>query len=172
MNNCIIDGGYKLQCAGIGGVEKVWLGTYQDEVSYTMDTDNVVTGATTGNTVYLFEMDVEYGGLNQEGVFSRENGSVHYETVLSTKFVGLDADLRNKVLALGRAPLIAIIKSNAGLHYIAGVESAGRSTAGVISLGTAMDDLNGATMEITWKSKNGVYLMDGQILGTDIVVGN
>jgi hypothetical protein len=169
--SCIIDNGYTLGCASVGGVEKVWIGTWSADATYTMSADNTITGATSASTVYLFEQDMEYAGLNQNGVFTRENGTVHYESILSVKFTNLDADLRNTVLALGKAPVVAIVKSNSGLYYIAGVESAGRATTGAASLGVAMSDMNGANLEFTFKSQNGVYLIDGSLLGTSITVG-
>lgn len=169
--SCIIDNGYTLGCASIGGVERVWLGTYDADATYTMDADNVITAATSASTVYLFEQDMEYAGLNQNGVFTRENGTVHYESILSVKFTNLDKDLRNTVLALGKAPIVGVVKSNEGEYYIAGVESAGRATTGTASLGVAMSDMNGANLEFTFKSKNGIYLMDGSLIGTDITVG-
>lgn len=169
--SCIIDNGYALGCASVGGVEKVWIGTYSPDTTYELDATNVITGVTSSATVYLFEQDMEYAGLNQTGVFTRENGTVHYESVLSVKFTDLNADLRNTVLALGKAPVYAIVKSNAGLYYLAGVETAGRATEGVASLGVAMADMNGATLSFTFKSQNGVYLMNGTLIGTDITVG-
>jgi len=169
--SCIIDNGYTLGCASIGGVERVWIGTYDADATYTMDSGNTITAATSASTVYLFEQDMEYAGLNQNGVFTRENGTVHYESILSVKFTNLDADLRNTVLALGKAPIVAVVKSNEGDYYIAGVESAGRATTGAASLGVAMSDMNGANLEFTFKSKNGIYLMDGSLIGTDIPLG-
>lgn len=171
MSNCIIDGGYTLGCSSIGGVEKVWVGTYSSNQTYTLDIDNVITAVTSGQTVYLMEQDMEYAGLNQTGTFSRENGTVFYESVLSLKFIELTAELRNLVVALGRAPLFAVVKSNAGAYYLCGLESAGRATAGVASLGIAQGDLNGATLEVTWKTPNGIFLMDAGVLGTNIPIG-
>jgi hypothetical protein len=117
------------------------------------------------------EQDIEFAGLEQTGQFSRENGSVFYQSVLSVKFIELDKELRNLVLALGKAPVYAVIKSNAGQVYILGVESAGRATEGVASLGVAQGDLNGATLSFTFSSANGAYLMDEAVLGTDITIG-
>ena len=164
--SCILDNGYVLGCASIGGVEKVWIGTYDADMAYTYDADMVVTGVTSGSTVYLFEQDMEYAGLNQNGVYTRENGTVHYESVLSTKFTNLDKDLRNTALALGKAPIVAVVKANTGEYFILGVESAGRATEGQLSLGVAMADLNGATMAFTFKSQNGAYLIDGSLIPT------
>lgn len=168
--SCIIDNGFALGCNSIGGIEKVYIGTYS-AATYTYDATNIVTGVTGADTVYLFEQDIEFAGLEQTGQFSRENGTVFYESVLSTKFIELDAALRNTILALGKAPVYAVVKSNAGAYYILGVESAGRATEGTASLGVAQGDMNGATLSFTFKSQNGAYLLDSAVLGTDIVIG-
>lgn len=167
---CILDSGYVLDCNSVGGVEKVWLGTWDGDTTYGFDVDSVVSGATSANTVYNFEQDIEFAGLEQAGQFSRENGTVFYESNLSLKFTNLDKDLRNTLVAIGRAPIYAVVKSNEGSYYILGVESAGRATEGVASLGVALGDMNGATLTIQWKSANGAYLMDAAVLGTDIIV--
>jgi hypothetical protein len=169
--SCIIDNGYTLGCNSIGGVEKVWIGTYTSDATYALDSDNIITGVTSGGTVYLFEQDIEFAGLEQTGQFSRENGTVFYESKLSVKFIELDAALRNTIIALGKAPVFAVAKANAGQYYLLGVESSGRATEGTASLGVAQGDMNGATLAFTWKSANGAYLMDSTVLGTDITVG-
>jgi len=168
--NCILDNGYVLDCNSVGGVEKVWLGTWDADATYTFDADNVITGATNAPTVYNFEQDIEFAGLEQAGQFSRENGTVFYESNLSMKFTNLDKDLRNTLIAIGRAPLYAVVKSNAGEYYLLGLETAGRATEGVASLGVALGDMNGATLTVQWKSANGAYLLDSALLGTDIPV--
>jgi len=170
--NCIIDNGYELGCNSIGGVESVWIGTYDSVTTYTMGvTSSIVEGATGANTVYKFEQDIEFAGLEQTGQFSRENGTVFFESVLSVKFIELDSDLRNTLIALSRAPLYAVVKANAGQYFILGVESSGRASEGVASLGIAQGDMNGVTLSFTWKSPNGMFLLDETILGTDIPVG-
>lgn len=169
--SCIIDNGFALGCNSIGGIEKVYIGTYNPDVVYTLDVDNIVTAATAGGTVYLFEQDIEFAGLTQTGQFSRENGTVFYESTLSVKFVDLNAALRNTVLALAKAPIFAIVKSNTGNFFILGVQSPGRATEGTSSLGLAMGDMNGASMTFTFKSQDGAFLLDEPVLGTDIVIG-
>lgn len=169
--SCIIDSGYTLGCASIGGVEKVWIGTYDSDVTYTYASDGSVATVSGTPTVYLMEQDIEYAGLTQTGQFSRENGTVFYESVLSVKFLELDAALRNLMVSLGRAPIFAIVKSNSGEFFILGVESAGRATEGSASLGVAQGDMNGVTMSFTWKSKNGAFLFDGTLLGTSVTIG-
>ena len=169
--SCNLNGGYVLGCSSIGGVEKIWLGEYVDNVVAEFNSQSVITGiTTTGLTVYSFEQDIETAGLVQTGNYSRENGTVFYESLLSMKLFGLDATVRQRMVEIGRAPLFAVIKSNAGDYYYCGLESSGRASAGEGNLGTLLGDMNGLSQTISWKSANGVFLIDGTLLGTDITI--
>ena len=169
--NCNLTDGYVLGCSSIGGVELVYIGEWVDGVTVQQDACGVITGiTTTGLTVYNFQQDIEYAGLTQAGNYSRENGTVFYQSDLSIKLIGLDCNVRNNMIELGRSPLFACIKSNAGDWYYLGLESSGRSSAGNADLGTALGDMNGLTQTITWKSASGAYLMNGNLVGTTIAV--
>ena len=168
---CNLTDGYVLGCSSIGGVEKVWIGEYVDDVTVAQDSCGIITGiTTTGLTVYSFEQDIEHAGLIQAGSYSRENGTVFYESTLSIKLIGLDCEVRNRMVELGRAPLFAVIKSNAGDYYYCGLESSGRASAGEANVGTLLGDMNGLSQSISWKSANGVFLMSGTLVGTTITV--
>lgn len=168
---CNLTDGYILGCSSIGGVEQVYIGEWVENVVVTQDSCGIITGiTTTGLTVYQFEQDIEHAGLAQTGQYSRENGTVFYESNLSIKLIGLDCNVRNRMVELGRAPLFAVVKSNAGDWYYLGLESAGRASAGEASLGTALGDMNGLNQTIQWKSANGAYLIDGALVGTTITV--
>jgi len=168
---CNLTDGYVLGCSSIGGVEKVWIGEWVDDVVIQQDSCGIITGiTTTGLTVYSFEQDIEHAGLAQTGNYSRENGTVFYESILSIKLITLDCNVRNRMVELGRAPLFAVVKSNAGDYYYLGLESSGRASAGDASLGTALGDMNGLNQSISWKSANGAYLINGSLVGTTITV--
>ena len=168
---CNLNDGYVLGCSSIGGVEKVWIGEYVDNVVYTQSANGTITGiTTTGLTVYAFEQDIEHAGLVQAGNYSRENGTVFYESTLSIKLIGLDATVRQRMVELGRAPLFAVVKSNAGDYYYCGIESSGRASAGEANVGTLLGDLNGLSQSIAWKSANGVFLLKASLLGTTIAI--
>ena len=168
---CNLTDGYVLGCSSIGGVEKVWIGEYVDNVVYAQNACGIITGiTTTGLTVYSFEQDIEHAGLIQAGSYSRENGTVFYESTLSIKLIGLDCEVRNRMVELGRAPLFAVIKSNAGDYYYCGLESSGRASSGEANVGTLLGDMNGLSQSISWKSANGVFLMSGSLVGTTITI--
>ena len=168
---CNLTDGYVLGCSSIGGVEKVWIGEWVDNVAIQQDSCGIITGiTTTGLTVYSFEQDIEHAGLVQTGNYSRENGTVFYESVLSIKLIGLDCNVRNRMVELGRAPLFAVVKSNAGDYYYLGLESSGRASAGEANLGVLLGDMNGLSQSISWKSANGAFLINGSLVGTIITV--
>ena len=167
---CNLTDGYVLGCSSIGGVEKLWLGEWEDVVAYQQSANGTITGLTSGFTVYEFEQDIEHAGLTQAGNYDRNNGTVFYESTVSLKMIGLDADVRERLVELGRAPLIGIVKSNAGDYYLCGIETAGRASAGDASLGVALGDMNGVNLSISWKSSNGVFLMAPGLFGTKITV--
>jgi hypothetical protein len=152
-------------------VEKVWIGEFVDNVVVSQDTCGIITGiTTTGLTVYQFEQDIEHAGLTQTGQFSRENGSVFYESTLSIKMIELDCNVRNRLVELGRAPLFAIVKSNSGSYYYCGLETSGRASSAEAGLGVALGDMNGVSLSVMWKSANGVYLINGSLIGSTITV--
>jgi hypothetical protein len=167
---CNLTDGYVLGCSSIGGVELVYIGEWVEGVTVQQDACGIITGITTGLTVYQFEQDIEHAGLAQTGQYSRENGTVFYESNLSIKLIGLDCNVRNRMVELGRAPLFAVVKSNAGDWYYLGLESAGRASAGDASVGTALGDMNGLNQTIQWKSANGAFLINGALVGTTITV--
>jgi len=168
---CNLNDGYVLGCSTIGGVEKVWIGEFVDGVTVSQDSCGIITGiTTTGLTVYQFEQDIEHAGLTQTGQFSRENGTVFYESTLSIKLIELDCNVRNRLVEIGRSPLFAIVKSNSGSYYYCGLETSGRASAAEAGLGVALGDMNGVSLSIMWKSANGVYLINGALVGTTITV--
>lgn len=168
---CVINNGINLGCATVGGIKTVYIGTFDPDVTYTIDADSIITALNDNPnsvSVYNFQQDDEYAGVEQTTQVSRENGTVFLETVLSVKFIELDAALRNQALALSKAPIFAVVEANTGQHYLLGYENAGRLTEGALSLGTAFGDMNGATLSFTFKSQNGVYLMDSTVLNTGV----
>jgi hypothetical protein len=169
--SCLVQEGWNLGCNVVGGVKRAWVGTWSAESTYQYDIDNIITGVTSGITVYEIEMDIEFGSFVSNGAFSRENGSVFYETLVGFKFVHLTAELRNLINAIGRAPLVCIVESNSGEFYYCGVSSAGRASEGIAQTGQALGDHNGATLTISFKDAYPPYLLDPTVLGTDIPIG-
>ena len=171
MSLCDINTGYTLNCWVSGGVKKVWLGTYNPLAVYQKDALGVITAATGTNSIYLFDQDVEFATLNEAVTVDRANAAVAYETTLGIKLTHLDAHLKQLLKSLNRAPLFAVVESVAGDFYLLGEESAGRISEGTATVGQAYTDMNGATTSIMFKSQDGMSLIDGALVGSDITVG-
>ena len=170
-DDCIIDSGIALGCTTIGGLNRVWLGTFSSDASYGFDAMGMMTAATSASTVYLMEQDMEYAGLTEPTTYTRENGTVVYASALTLKFIHLTQEVINLKKKLDKAPIFGVVEANAGEYYALGTKRPGRATEGQKSLGVAMTELNGATITITFMSEDGVSTMDPSLLGTDIPVG-
>ncbi len=168
MATCLITQGRPLQCFLEAGIDNVWIANFNEDQVFDLSPANVVTGATSANTAFIFSQETEYAGLSAPGVHEQPNGAVSRDVLLSLKFIDLNADLLTTLQALSKASLTAYIESNAGTFYVLGATRPGRVTASEAGLGTALSDMNGSTMDITWKSINGIFEMDGTLLGTSI----
>ena len=170
--NCTLSQGAVLGCSTIGGLEMVYIGNWEQISAFTQDSCGIITGITptVPLTAYTFEMDIQMAGMTQEGSFARENGTAFFDTNLTIRLVGLDCNKRNNLVELARAPLFAVVKSNAGDFYYCGIETAGRASAGSASLGQNLGDFSGVELTLNWKSANGVYLLDPALLGTTITI--
>ncbi len=168
--SCIITNGYSVPCSVIGGAEAVYLGNWSGSTTYSLDGDNVISGATNALGVFLFDQEVEVSGLEQTTEIDRGNLSAFFVTTLTLRLHHYDKDVRNTLVELLRAPLVAGIVSNQGDTYWAGSESPGRLISGTAGTGIAYSDMNGAEIQIEWRSKNGVYLIEPSVIGTDIAI--
>lgn len=180
--NCDLNQGYSLECSSVGGVEAIWLAKYDPTMDWLPDsTTNYISvpvfNGTPGPTMDFYKINQrpEFAEFTQDGVYSVENGTTAYETKLSMRFIHLNNDLRNLLSQIGRAPLVAIVKSTAGDYFIAGVELAGYASEGKAGVGKSMTDLNGADLTIMWKSMEGSFLVDplaadGTLVGSTIAI--
>lgn len=169
--SCIISNGFNLGCNTVGGVKSVYIGTFDGAVTYTEDASETITALNDNpNSIscYKFEQDEEFSGVNGTLTAARENGTVFYENVLQIKFIQLTADTRNLVKAFGKAPIFAVVESNAGEFYLLGHDTPGRQTEGEASTGVAYGDMNGATLSFTFKSPEPLKLCEGTILNTGV----
>lgn len=158
--SCIINEGISLNCFTSGGINQVFLGTYDAALTFLYNTNDVITGGTiTGLTTYTYSQEVEYGTLNQVSTTIRENGAGVTVSTLSLKFIDLDETKRKNLLAVSKAPIVALVQANNGKWVFLGVEKPGRALETNLSFGTKLDDFNGAMVNIEFRSVNGMYFV-------------
>jgi len=161
--SCILSNGYTLGCRdNVGGVEEVYIGTWNGTLlGYTIGTNSTIT-AFTGSTVsfYKFEQEIETASFTQKSVPSIENGTLYYEQTLSITLHKLDAALRNQILILDRGKWRIIIKDRRGNYWLMGKVNPVRTTESNPGLGKAFGDLNGATITFSTKELEPAPIVD------------
>jgi len=75
---CLITNGYSLGCRdSIGGVNEVYIGNFDSNVTYTTGTNSIIEGFTGGTvSYYTFEQEVEVSEFTEKVTASTENGTV------------------------------------------------------------------------------------------------
>lgn len=170
--SCLISNGVALPCFSVGGTEKVYLGTYSASQVYAINpTTQVITGITSGQTIYLFEAEPESTSLTQKKTNNRDNGTGGVVSTLTIKLNNLDYALRNTAIALSKAPLFAVVKSNSGEYVILGVESPGRAIETDFGFGAKFDDANQVMLNVEFRSKEGMYWLNSTLVGTSLPIG-
>jgi hypothetical protein len=168
--SCILQNGWNLDCLTVGGNEFAYLGTYSPNAAYTYNADDVITGATSASSVYLYSQEIESLGFEQTSVINKDNGSIAFEMKLTLKFLNIDKNLRKTLMALSKAPIFSVVKLNSGEHIALGIKTPLRASEGMIGSGVKFDDFNGATLTLSTRSTDGFYIIDPTLIGTSIPV--
>lgn len=165
--DCSISNGYQAGCAGTGGITEVYIGNWE-KFDYQLDPTGlpIVTSissvANSGQPIdaYRIEQKSEWAGAGGDGVHNQENDTVHQVDNLTIKATTLDAETLAFIKQLRRANTFAIVRGVNGYLYILGADIPGRSSESSQGLGTALEDMDGGSVTIEFKSKDGMYLLD------------
>jgi hypothetical protein len=158
--SCVLNE-YTLACRNnTGGIQKVWIGCYNSDCVYTLDANNIITGATgcgSGTAFYSFEQEIETGSFVQNGQFSTENGTTFFEQVLEITLHKMDSTQRNRVQSLAIGAWRVVILDQQGNYWMMGHQNPVRVTSATPQLGKAYGDLNGAIITFTGKEPENAY---------------
>lgn len=175
----------------IGGLKNIYVLNYgmYDETDITYDTalgyEDVITGITltpiapaTSTFIYKFELKGT-NSFETTITSSRENGTTFFEQVLSVQLKKQDAITHKQVKLLSYGRPNIIVETNAGQYFIAGLLRGMDVTAGTISNGTALGDMNGYSLTFTGQEAVPANFLDCTteaqlvaLLGTPQVVTN
>ncbi len=124
---CNIINGILNGCADqVGGVKSIIIGDWSSDSVYALNSDNVITGVTSGSTYYTFEQVSEAAeflttGTHQNG--QGGNGANFFTSQLNMTFRRKDAELRNTLLLMARGVLSVIVQDNNGTYWLLGYDS-------------------------------------------------
>ena len=151
--SCLLTSGYSLGCKSQAGVQKVFIGSWNDtSTTFTTDGSGQIT-AITGGTVsfYTFQQTIETASFTAPAEINNENNAIQYNQTLAITVTGMTATLINQIKTLGQGVWRVIILDKNGNYFMMGFHGPAQVSALESSLGKAGTDLNGATLTFTAK---------------------
>ncbi len=137
--------------ANIGGVKKVWLAIYQDNmftVSAGTDGDEV-SAIATGSKWYEYNFRKGTASMTSTLNIDDANGINFCQTDLSLIFSRMETKKRTEMAALATGEVCAIVLDCNDHYWAMGVSEPVTSSAGAGQTGTARSDANNYTLTLT-----------------------
>ena len=169
--SCLLTGGYTIGCRSVSGIQKVFIGLWNDTaMGFTYDVNNQIT-ALTGATVsfYTFQQPIETASFTAPAEASIENNAIQYNQTLLITVHSLNASLLGQIKTLGQGVWRIVILDKNGNYFFMGVQGPVQVSAIEAGLGKAGADLNGATITFTSKEVQPLYQISGTASGLVIV---
>jgi len=157
--SCALTNGYSLSCKIQAGVQKVFIGSWNDtSLTYTIDTNGQITafgGATV--SMYTFQQTIETASFVAPAEINNENNAIQYNQTLMITLTGLTPALLNQIKTLGQGVWRVLILDKNGNYFLMGKTGPAQVSAIDSGLGKVGTDLNGATITITAKEDQPLY---------------
>lgn len=142
-NLCAPSAGIDLSCkSNTPGVSKIFVACFDDAVEYAVDANDVITGITSGNTFYEFNLPKSTANFDEVVNSDGTTGAVEYVPTVNIAVNKLRAGLRNQFKLLVKGTQTIIVKTLNGDYILFGKEQ-GLDLAGSAVSGTAGTDRNG-----------------------------
>ena len=166
--SCFISSGISLGCSdGIGSLKTLYIvGGTGSFTGYTSSADGSITGitASSGTTLYTFQLKRQTSALVQNITKSYTQGSIFFEQVLTAVFYKYDQLKRNQVKILSQNDdLQIIVEDYNGVLYLLGQENGMYLSGGNAGSGTAFADLNGFSLEFKGEEKTPANVINGTL---------
>jgi hypothetical protein len=156
---CLLTSGYTIGCKTQAGVQKVFIGQWNDtSLTYTFGTNSIITafgGATT--SFYTFQQPIETSSYTAPAEVNTENNAIQYNQTLSINVQGMNAALLNQIKTLGQGVWRILILDKNGLYFLMGKSGPVQVSAIDSGLGKAGTDLTGAMITFTSKEDQPLY---------------
>jgi len=129
----------------IGGLKNVYFANFDIEaadITYDGTDTDLITAITGISSLYKYELKGN-STFVQNINSSRENGTTFFEQVLTLELKAQDAATTKEIKLLAYSRPHAIIETNNGQYFIAGLLRGMDVTGGTIENGTSLSDYNG-----------------------------
>jgi hypothetical protein len=146
----------------ISGIKAVYFINYTS-ASFSLDTDDVVTGFPVGLTAYKYEVKGQNGFTTTVNT-SRDNGTTFFSQEVTLTLKHLDPVMQKefKLLAYGKPQIV--VHTRQGDAFLVGKDEGADMTAGTIATGIAYGDLSGYTLTFTAMEALPPLFLDGATL--------
>lgn len=142
--------------ANLGGVRRIWLALYDDDV-FTIGTEgedeNVVTGVKEGTKWYTYAFRKDSASFNST-VNVSDNGSSFVQTTLTMAFPRMDSAKRAAVAALAKADLVGIVEDRNGNYWALGEYESLTDSGSTAETGAAKTDSNQYVVNLQTEGEN------------------
>jgi hypothetical protein len=156
---CAVTSGFSIDCReSIGGIKKIFIANFNNVTALTLTSD-VITGITmaSGTKFWGYEQVKETSNYNEAIQVSDVNGTVGYETTLTTVFNKSDTTLRNQIRLLALGALMICIQDRNGKYWMMGQYGGAEMAPSSHTSGTAMGDRNGYELSFISKENLPMY---------------
>lgn len=157
--SCLLTSGYQIGCKTQAGVQKVFIGVWNDTaLTYTFGTNSIINtfgGATV--SFYTFQQPIETSSYTAPAEVNTENNAIQYNQTLSINVIGMNAALLNQIKTLGQGVWRIMILDKNGSYFLMGKSGPVQVSAIESGLGKVGTDLNGATITFTSKEDQPLY---------------
>lgn len=168
---CLLSSGYSVGCKIQAGVQKVFIGLWNDtSMTYTFGTNSIITafGGST-QSFYTFQQTIETSSYTAPAEVNTENNAIQYNQTLAITVQGMNAALLNQIKTLGQGVWRILILDKNGSYFLMGKSGPVQVSAIESGLGKVGTDLNGATITFTAKEDQPLYEVTSGAAATLIV---
>jgi hypothetical protein len=165
---CLLTSGYSVGCKTQAGVQKVFIGLWNDtSMTYTYGTNSIITafGGST-QSFYTFQQTIETSSYTAPAEVSTENNAIQYNQTLTITIQGMNAALLNQIKTLGQGVWRIMILDKNGSYFLMGKSGPVQVSAIEAGLGKVGTDLLGATLTFTAKEDQPLYEVQASAAAT------
>ena len=168
MAGCAIVSGYALDCKDtVGGIKAIYITELANIASEVENASGLVTAITMAPGKKFWTYALEPRGQNnftQTIQASANNGTVAYEQALTANFVKLQFETQIKLQNIIKNRTAVIVLTQDGSYFLFGKLNGMEVTGGTGASGTAMNDFQGYTLNLTAMEKEFANEVEASII--------
>lgn len=160
---CELSNGFGLDCKnGVGGVKRIFVSAWDQNISLSLDTNGVVTLVAGPTNYYEYDLPPQTADFKDVVSYNKEAGTYFYTQSVNVMIHKLSAAKREEFTNLVPSRLcLWVLDANDNLWFI-GASNPVDVTAFEASSGKALGDANGYSITFTCESPLPAFLCTGQ----------